>query len=538
MKQNGIQGPTPGQIESALEQAHAALRSGDFPRAAAIAEKLATAEPSQAEPWFILGMALLETGHGNHALAQVERAVALSPDNPLYLAQKARLLLLLRREGEAREAAAQATRAGSDDPLVLDTIGCVWARLGDHEAAVSLFERAVTIQPDNSAFRFNLAASLGFFGRVEEAETHYEAMLALDPSNGQAHYGIANLRRQTAEQNHVARIEAALPGARSHEEFVRLHYAVAKECEDIGRYDAAFTHLDAANRAHKKAIGYVSGQDANLVSAIEHAFAQDGYFEGEGLADFAPIFVTGLPRTGTTLVDRILNAHPEVTSLGELQAMPLAVKRQSGTRTRRVLDTETVAAAGGVTPLSVGEAYRSQVRFQAEAEQALAAGQVVLDKFPLNFLYIGYIARALPQAKIVCLRRQPLDTVWSTYKHLFALNSPYYGWSYDLMDAARYYSLFDRLTRFWHDTFPGRVLEVSYEELVGDQEGQTRALLEHCDLPWDDSCLDFHQGSKAVATPSAQQVRRPVNRDSLERWRNFADHLTEVQDYFGASPPG
>jgi Flp pilus assembly protein TadD len=524
---------SPGDIARALAQARSALERGDFPRAAQIAENLGKAYPDQAEAWFILGMALSETGHAVHALGRIERAVALAPGNAEYLAQQARLLVLLRREDEARAAAEAASCAGSSDPLVLDTIGCVHARLGDHGAAVALFERAVAARPDNVAFRFNLAASLGFFGRVVEAEAQYEAMLARDSANGQAHYGIAGLRRQTSEANHLARIEAAIPKARGHDDLVRLHYAAAKEYEDIGEAEAAFAHLDTANRAHKARIGYSHERDAALATALEQAFARPDYFTGQGFSDAAPVFVTGLPRTGTTLVDRILDAHPQVTSLGELQAMPLAVKRLSQTASRLVLDAETIAAAGSLSPRAVGEAYVAQAGMQAGASAALREGSVLLDKFPLNFLYIGHITRALPNAKIVCLRRQPLDSVWSNYKHLFALNSPYYGWSYDLMDTARYYALFDRLMRFWRRQFPGRVLELSYEQLTADQEGQTRALLAHCALPWDDACLDFHERTGAVATPSAQQVRRPLNRDSVERWRAYAAHLDEVQIFLG-----
>lgn len=521
-----------GDIADALAEARAALGRGDFPRAAQLAENLGKAHPDRAEAWFILGMALSETGHVTHALGRIERAVALAPGNAEYLAQQARLLVLLRREDEARVAAAAANRAGSSDPLVLDTIGCVQARLGDHGAAVALFERAVAGKPDSIGFRFNLAASLGFFGRVTEAEAQYEEMVARDPANGQAHYGIAGLRRQTREANHIARLEAAIPNARDHDDLIRLHYAAAKEYEDIGQAEAAFAHLDAANRAHKARIGYSPERDAALVTELERAFARPDYFTGQGFSDAAPIFVTGLPRTGTTLVDRILDAHPQVTSLGELQAMPLAIKRLSRTASRLVLDAETIAAAGRLAPRAVGEAYVAQAAMQTGASTALREGRILLDKFPLNFLYIGHIARALPNAKIICLRRQPLDSVWSNYKHLFALNSPYYGWSYDLMDTARYYDLFDRLMRFWRNEIPGRVLELSYEQLTADQAGQTRALLAHCDLPWNDACLDFHGRTGAVATPSAQQVRRPVNRDSVERWRAYAAHLGEVQTFF------
>ena len=201
----------------------------------------------------------------------------------------------------------------------------------------------------------------------------------------------------------------------------------------------------------------------------------------------APIFVIGMPRTGTTLVDRILSSHPGVESAGELQAMPLAVKKAAGTRTPVVLDPETVAAAAQADMDAIGRDFLLRA-----SHHRRDAGLRFTDKFPGNFLYAGFIAKALPAAKIVCLRRHPMDTVLSNFRNLFAVSSRYYDYSYDLLDIAAYYVRFDRLMAQWRAALPGRVLELRYEDLVADQEGQTRRLLAHCDLDWSDDCLSFH----------------------------------------------
>ena len=522
----------PADTDLLLADARLALARGDFARAARIAEQAGRADPLAADAYFVMAMALAETGHAAHALGRVQRAVELDPDNPEYLAQLARLLILLQRDAQARLAAARASALAPGDALVLDTIGCVLARLGDHGGALPLFARAVAASPDTLSFRFNYASSLGFFGKAAEAGAQYEAMIARDRFNGQAHYGIASLTRQTHTRNHIARIEAAIPTARNHAEFVRLHYAAAKEHEDLGDSDAAFAHLAAANHAHKAQIGYRAETDAALVQALRSSFEGPDYFAGPGLTDAAPIFVVGLPRTGTTLVDRILAAHPMVRSLGELQAMPLAVKRLSHSPSRMVLDAQTIAGAAALIPRDVALTYLASVQAQAGALDGYAQGTRLLDKFPLNFLYIGFIARAFPHARIICLRRHPADSVWSNFKHLFALNSPYYGFSYDLVDTARYYALFDDLMVFWRARFPEQVMELGYEALLSDQEGQTRALLAHCGLAWDPACLEFHTVSGAVATPSAQQVRRPINRDSVDRWKAYAAPMQPVVEFF------
>ncbi|AHE53140.1 tetratricopeptide repeat-containing sulfotransferase family protein [Sphingomonas sanxanigenens] len=513
-----------------LPAARRALEEGDLDRCARIATAATQARPDHAEGHFLLAMAMAEGGRIAAALPVIARAVTLAPADAEYRAQLARLNALARREADARAAAdAAVALARGADARTLDTIGCVYARLGDHEAAVPLFERAVGMAADDVGFRFNLASSYGFFGRVDDAERHYEAIVARRPGHGRAHLGIAGLRRQTPDRNHAARLEAALATTADPVERLRIHYAAAKEYEDLGDHEAVFRHLATGNAAHKARLAFDIEADAGIVDAIRASFTDPAYFAGPSDIADAPVFVVGLPRTGTTLVDRILAAHPGISSAGELQAMPLALKRLAQTPSRLVLDRETVLAARDLDPARLGAAYLERAR-----QHAGGRAPRFVDKLPLNFLYIGHIARALPNARIVCLRRNPMDSVWSNFKTLFATGSSYYAWSYDLMDTARYYALFDGLIAFWQAHFPGRVLELGYEALVADQEGETRRLLDHVGLPWDEHCLRFHETDEAVATPSAQQVRRPLNACSIGRWRHYARELAPVADFFTA----
>jgi hypothetical protein len=192
-----------------------------------------------------------------------------------------------------------------------------------------------------------------------------------------------------------------------------------------------------------------------------------------------------------------------------------------------ITDPETIRASGGLSPDAVGRAYMAH----ATQHRRRADGRFI-DKLPANFLHVGYIARALPHASIVCLRRNPMDTVWSNYKNLFATTSAYYAYSHDLVDTARYYARFDRLMALWDRLLPGRVLQLGYEALVAQQERESRRLLAHCGLDWTDSALDFHTNTAAVATPSAAQVRRPMYRDSVERWRAHETTLAPVRAFF------
>jgi len=507
--------------------ARQALARGDLAAAAQAGQALVRGNPGSAEGYFVLAMVALEAGHPDKALPMLERALACGPEAE-HLAQKARLLILLHRDGEALEAAREALELAPQDARTLDTIGCVLARLGDHEGSVAPFEGAISKEPANLDFRYNLAAACGFTGRTDQARSHYEAILQSDPGNARVHYALAILSRQRSDANHIPRLSAALAAAAVPNDRLRLRYALAKEHEDIGEPQEAYRHLAQANADHKRTIGYDFSHDEAIFDAIEAAFAGD-LPASPGHPDPSPIFIVGMPRTGTTLVDRIISSHPAVGSAGELQAMPLAVKQLAGTSSRQVIDPETVAASMQVDPADIGRAY-----IERAAHHRPAGTPRFVDKLPANFLYTGHILRALPQARVICLRRHPMDTVWSNYKNLFASQSAYYAYSYDLMDTARYYARFDRLMQMWERVFPGRVLSFSYEALVSDQEGETRRLLDHCGLPWDPACLDFHTNAAAVATPSAAQVRRPLNADAVGRWKVYQSALTPISDWFSA----
>ncbi len=508
--------------------AREALARGDMAAVRRLAQGLAAAPATAAEGRFLLGIADASEGRVSAGLAHIEAAITLGPTAEM-LAQQARLLIMLRRDGEARAAAQAAEDMGPGDPLTFDTIGNIHARLGDHEAALRCFAPAVARDPGNIEYRYNLAAALGFVGRVTDAAAQHEIILAASPAHGRAHHALAGLAKATREANHIARLEGVLARGPAADDALRIRHALAKEYDDIGEAAASFRHLSAANTAHKARIGYDFASDAAIFDAIEAGFSSSGFFCGDSAVADAPIFITGMPRTGTTLVDRILSSHPDVHSAGELQAMPLAIKQLSGTRSRMVIDPETVAASGALAPQDVGAAYIARAALHRRRDDGR-----FIDKLPANFFNIGHIARAIPQARIVCLRRNPLDTVWSNYKNLFAATSAYYAYSYDLIDIAHYYARFDRLMAFWEQLLPGRVCQVQYEALVADQETESRRLFAHCGLEWTDAALAFHTNTAAVATPSAAQVRRPIYADSVAKWRLYEDALAPVKAFFDA----
>lgn len=505
--------------------ARQALTRGDFPNVQRIAATLIAKAPGHAEGHFLHGVADAAMGRVHAGIEHVEKAVALDPQGE-YRAQLAKLYSLVRRDDEAAAVLRDAEQALPGDALSLDTMGCVYARLGNHGAALPHFAEAVRMEPKNREFRYNQAVTLNFLGRVDEADAALEALIALAPDDGRAHHALAALRKQSPARNHVVRLDAAYATARDGRDRLLLGYALSKELEDIGEDARAFATLHAANAEHRRTLPYAFDRDAASFDAMEQSWPLIASATVTDAPQDAPIFVIGMPRTGTTLVDRILCSHPDVSSAGELQAMPLAVKRMAGTASRTVLDPETAMKAAQSDMGAIGRDY-----LRGAANRRHGSEARFTDKLPGNFFYVGFIARALPNARIVCLRRNPMDTVLSNFRNLFAISSHYYHYTYDLMDIAAYYARFDRLMAFWREVLPGRVLEVGYEQLVADQERETRRLLAHCGLDWADACLSFHENTAPVSTPSAAQVRRPIYGEAVARWKRHAEALEPVRRY-------
>jgi predicted TPR repeat methyltransferase len=513
-----------GQIDEARGAMMRDLRS-----AQRFTATMVTENPGDAESYFLLGMRESSAGRIQSGIRHLGQAIALDPQGK-YRAQLAKLLTLVRRDGDAAATLRDAEQAPPADALSRDTMGCVYARLGDHAAALTHFEEAVRLEPCNSQYRYNQAATLSFLGRTEDADAALEALLALAPGHAGAHYLLAGLRKQSPDRNHVDRLARTHAQVQDGGDRLRLGYALAKELEDIGRPAEALDRLCAVNAEHRDTLNYDFARDAAVFDAIEASWPMVAAAPASDPPADAPIFIIGMPRTGTTLVDRILSSHPDVVSAGELQAMPIAVKKASGTSGSMVLDPATIRAAAARDMGKIGRDF-----LQRASHHRRNPSLRFTDKFPGNFLYAGFIARALPSARIVCLRRHPMDTVLSNFRNLFAVSSRYYDYSYDLLDIAAYYARFDRLIAFWREVLPGRMMEICYEDLVADQEGETRRLLTHCGLEWSDDCLSFHTNSAPVSTPSAAQVRQPIYTGSVARWKRHSEVLEPVRRFFAAA---
>jgi len=441
-------------------------------------------------------------------------------------ARQAAIAALRRRElGAALDAVKQlaslhAATRGPEGARAHAELGDLWSLLADYPAAHGSYTQAIELAPAEPRFWFNRAAVRRFLGELEAAEADYDRVISLAPGDAQAYLNRSELRPQTPARNHIAELERALTGGLgTWSREVPLRYALAKEFEDLGEYPRSWGHLSAGASLRRQHLQYDLGVDLATVDWIRRAFP-GGTLDRPGAASLEPIFILGMPRTGSTLVDRILGRHAQVYSAGELPdfgaAVVAAVQRRRG---RRLSRQELVAGSAELDFTALGQDYLRRTRPRTGHTPYFT------DKLPLNYLYCGLIARALPRARIIHVTRGPMATCYSIYKVLFDRGYPF---SYDLGELADYYLGYRQLMAHWYAALPGRIIDVNYEQLVADAAGEAQRLCDALALPWQPQCLDFHENPAPVATASAVQVRRPIYSSSVSLWRNYERELAPL----------
>ncbi|MFT4257548.1 MAG: sulfotransferase [Pseudoxanthomonas sp.] len=514
----------PGGIRQHYAQAVDALNRRQWARARAVAEPLLARHPQHGGMHFIVGVAALELKDMKAAFRHLLMATRLSPERADYAAQWARVLLECHQQKQALEQADRAMALEGRDPVTLNTLAVIYTRCNAHARAADAFRRASQRAPDQPGLYFNLTTSLMATGDIEAAIRECERCLQVAPDFWPAYLLRSQLARQTGDSNHLVSLHECLAVAGDRPEaLLYLNLALEKEYDDLGQYERAFAHLKAGKDAWKCRLDRSGPADEELFDLLIETVSGLGK-AGSGHRDPTPIFVIGMPRSGTTLVERIVSSHSRVHSAGELQNFPVQFKRASGVYSAPNLDAETLSAVRRIDWERLGREY-------IESTRPMAGGKPhFIDKLPQNFLYAAFIARALPDARIVCLRRDPMDTCIANYRQLFNLSSAYYNYSFDLVDTGRYYLGFDRLMKLYRRLMPGRILEVGYEDIVGDQEQASRTLIAHCGLDWEDACLDFENNQAPVATASAVQVRSPIYRSSLQRWKRYGHLVDDLRE--------
>lgn len=475
------------------------------------------------------GMGLLGAGKPADVLHLIARAFSASPTDPRVLVQKAYAHAGLGQIGDALADAARAEHGPLTDLWALDLLGNTFTLCHAPDRAYAAFAQARRIAPNQPDVLFNLATAAGFLGLTEEAEGAYDRVIAMAPDNAEAWLNRSLLRRQTRKDNHVPPLLSALGGgALSWQREVHLRYALGKELEDLGDHDGAFAQLARGAAVRRQHMRYAVAEDC---AAIDHiAAAHHADWCAPARADrtvAAPIFILGMPRSGSTLLERMLGRHSQVQALGELPCFGQALVGAFRDRMGRMPASkdELIAISADLNPSALGAAYRTAVAPLRDARPRF------IDKLPINFLYAGLIARALPGAVLLHIRRDPLDLCFAIFKTLFRDAYPF---SYDLAELGTYHRAYRSLMDHWRQALGDRLVEIDYEDLVTAPRAAQEALLPRLGLPFEDACLRPEQERGGVMTASAAQVRQPIHAGSVGSAARYARHLEPLRAALGA----
>ncbi len=513
-----------------LMQAASALIANDLPVAERLLKPYLARHPTHVAAIRMLAEVAARLGRNEDAQALLERCLELAPG---FVEARYNHATVLYRLTRAEEALAEL------DPLVAanprhagyrNLKAAVLGRLGDYAGAIALYEAVLAEHPNQPKGWMSLGHSYKTIGRQADSVAAYRRTIELAPQFGEAWWSLANLKTVTFTDDDVVAMRAQLarPDIADEDRF-HLHYALGKAMEDAGEAAASFEHYAAGAALRRAGIDYEADHTSAHLRRSMAVFTADFFAgrQGWGCAAPDPIFIVGLPRAGSTLIEQILASHSLVEGTMELPDI-IAMARRLGGRHRRESDGSYPEMLTGLTAddaRSLGEEYLERTRVQRKTDQPF-----FIDKMPNNFAHIGLIRLILPNAKIIDARRHPLGCCFSAFKQHFARGQ---GFSYDLADLGRYYADYVALMAHIDAVQPGAVHRTIYERLIADPEGEVRSLLSYCGLDFEPGVMRFHENDRAVRTASSEQVRRPIFTEGVDQWRVYEPWLGPLKEALG-----
>jgi tetratricopeptide (TPR) repeat protein len=472
--------------------------------------------PALAEAHNNLGITLQELGRLNEAEASYNQVIALKPHYALAHNNLGNTLKELGQLDGAQASYNQAIALKPDYANAHSNLGVTLQKLGRLDDAQASYTKSIALKPDYAIAHNNLSVTLKELGRLGEAEAICNQAIVLKPDYAEAHRHLTLMKKfDGQDEQHSKMIELYLNKNISEEQRCHINFGLAKACEDLGDFEQAFTHYSEGNVLRKKLLNYDIGQDVERFQQIKSSYPLilQNTLEPDNFAEYPmPIFIVGMPRSGTTLVEQVISSHSEVTGAGELDF----VSQFGG------------LIARGLSEINTTSLLEFRSKYLAKLRDISKGNWIVADKMPQNFRFIGLLAATFPEAKIVHVKRNSAAVCWANYKQYFV--SKNLGFCYALDDIIGYYKLYTNLMEFWESSLSERIYELDYEKLTFDQETETHQLINYLDLNWDEKCLSPQDNMRSVATASNIQVRKKVYQGSSEKWKKYEPFLNGVFD--------
>ena len=511
----------PDFVDAHFNLGNVLQEQGRLDEAIAHYQRAVALKPGYAEAHNNLGNSLKQQGKLDEAMAHYQRAIALKPD---YAEAHSNLGRVFKEQSKFAKAMVHYQRALAfkpDSAEIYLNMGNIFRLHSKYGEAMAYYQRALAFKPDIAETYYNLGIALRELGQFDEAQRAYERALELEPRNGWYYRQLFDGRRVVAGDRHLAAAEKLVEDMTSLpiEDQRELHFALGKAYDDLEQRERSFRHRLEGNALKRREFVYDEPVMLGFLDRIRTVFTAELMQNKRNLGNpsMVPIFIVGMPRSGTTLVEQILASHPKVFGAGELAEFNKVVT-SIGMPNGALFFPEAVPALSAGQLRQIGTSYLDAVRAAAPGAERIT------DKMPTNFRFVGLIHLALPNARIIHMRRDPVDTCLSCFSLLFAGDHPY---CYDLGELGRYYRAYETLMEHWRRVLPvGVMLDVQYEEVVADVERQARQIVAYCGLEWDDACLVFHKTQRPIRTASVTQVRQPIYRTSVGRWRPY-QHLLQ-----------
>ncbi|MGL6158948.1 tetratricopeptide repeat-containing sulfotransferase family protein [Microbulbifer sp.] len=502
-------------------QLELSLSRNDIQACIHISKLLAEIPGLDAKAWLLLSEVYRRTKRIEDALDAINKGLELQPNHPHYVAQQAFCLLSSGNFSGLISALKRAGELDIHDTWSLDILGMSSASIDEHKLAIHFYKKAAAIAPSTLRFRHNLAISQIAQGRTNEAEKNFRNIIKTSPLSGKAYWGLNLINR--CNFSDLKSLTQILHSERSpNEEKIFASFSLGSLLEKSENFDKSFEYYEIGNKLKRSQIKFSISQEKDRFSKIKQIFNEEWASNKEPGKQSDPIiFVVGLPRTGTTLIEKLLSSHSATNSYGELRNFGIALKKLCKNPLNLDFDADTIHASARLPMHELGETYLRSI------PRRDTYNRYIIDKNPFNFLYIPLIVKSLPNAKIIHMTRGAADTCFSNYKQLFSAVAFY---SYNLEEVAEYYLLYRSLIECWEQQFPSHIIRASYENLVENPKHELERILNFCELPWEDACLNHTNIKDQVATASAMQVRQPIYHSSIEKWKAYQKFLTPILD--------